>query len=353
MNKKHSMRNVLYSLMRPFLLRWGVSDITLLLCRMLRWSNKWPLSYPQLAQPGVCQHMGLSFANPVGLAAGFDTNGDFIDELAELGFGFLEVGTVTPLPQESSVQPRMVYFAHQKSLLYRTVLPNLGVQYLVKRLQASLYLQQGGTVGVSIGKNDHTPVHHMRQDFEACFIKVHDYASYVALDLSFLATVPLSEFDRLYSLLQAIKRLQMQLAHQRKRYVPIVLKISPDMSIEQVTYVSNFCLDLYIDGIISGHGSVRRVVDPFVQFFPDQPGRVSGASVQEFSRTMLRQVVEKTSPSKICLINSGGLLSAQDVSTSIQLGADLVQLYTGLIDQGPRLIEESLTAIFQLEQLVS
>lgn len=290
-----------------------------------------------------CTVMGLRFANPVGLAAGLDKNGDYIDALAALGFGFIEVGTVTPRPQPGNPRPRLFRLPAARAIINRMGFNNRGVDYLVERVRHSRYR---GVLGINIGKNADTPVERAAEDYLIGLRKVYPHAGYVAVNISSPNTPNLrrlQEHDALLALLQALKAEQARLAEQHRRYVPLAVKIAPDLSAEAVADVAALIRDQHIDAVIATNTTLDRTA---VSTLPhgNEAGGLSGAPLTVRATEVVRQlraVVGEAVP----IIAVGGIMNAADAAAKRQAGAALVQLYTGFIYRGPVLIDEALAAL--------
>ncbi len=282
--------------------------------------------------------MGLDFPNPVGLAAGMDKNGDYIDALGALGFGFIEIGTVTPRPQPGNPQPRLFRLPKANAIINRMGFNNKGVDYLVSSVKRSGYK---GILGINIGKNFDTPIEKAADDYLTCLRKVYPYASYVAVNISSPNTKNLRQLqqsDELENLLAALKAEQKSLAGQHGKYVPLALKIAPDLDTEQVIAIADLLLKHGIDGVIATNTTIGR---EGVEGLPhaDESGGLSGAPLRKKSTAVIRQL-SLALQGKIPIIGVGGILNGLDAAEKIQAGASLVQIYTGLIYRGPELVAE-------------
>ena len=325
---------MLYSLARPLLFSLSeehAHELTLAMLRK-RAGKLWPGSVP--ASPR--EVMGIEFPNPVGLAAGLDKNGDCIDGLADLGFGFIEVGTVTPRPQPGNPQPRLFRLPNAQALINRMGFNNLGVDYLVGAVKQSRYK---GVLGINIGKNKDTPVEDAVQDYLSCQQKVHAYASYLVVNVSSPNTPGLRSLqhgDALNALLGTLREAQTRLDAEHRRRVPLVIKIAPDNSEEELQAMGEAFVQHGIDGVCVGNTTLSR---EGVQGLPkgDEQGGLSGAPLKPIANQALA-TMSQTLKGRIPIIGVGGINSAVDALEKQQLGADLVQIYSGLIYQGPGLI---------------
>jgi dihydroorotate dehydrogenase len=287
--------------------------------------------------------MGLVFPNPVGLGAGLDKNGDCIDGLAALGFGFIEIGTVTPLPQPGNPKPRLFRLPQANAIINRMGFNNDGVDKLIENVQRAKYK---GILGINIGKNAATPIEHAADDYLVCLRKVYPYASYVAVNISSPNTKNLRQLqgeDALNDLLKSLKAGQQILADTHGKYVPIVLKIAPDMEAGQVAQIARLLMQHRIDGVIATNTTLSR---EGVENLPHgiETGGLSGAPVRDKSTTVIRQLAAELQGT-LPIIGVGGILSGADAVEKIRAGAALVQIYSGLIYHGPALVAESCAAI--------
>jgi dihydroorotate dehydrogenase len=287
--------------------------------------------------------MGLTFPNPVGLAAGLDKNGDCIDGLAALGFGFIEIGTITPLPQPGNPKPRLFRLPQANAIINRMGFNNDGVDKLIENVQRADYR---GILGINIGKNAGTPIEHAADDYLICLRKVYAHASYVAVNISSPNTRNLRQLqgeDALNDLLKSLKAEQQKLADTHGKYVPIVLKIAPDMEAGQVAQIARLLMQHRIDGVIATNTTLSR---EGVENLPhgEESGGLSGAPVRGKSTGVIRQLAAELQGA-LPIIGVGGILSGSDAAEKIYAGAALVQIYSGLIYRGPALVAESCAAI--------
>lgn len=295
--------------------------------------------------PRTC--MGITFPNPVGMAAGLDKDGTYIDGLAALGFGFIEIGTVTPRAQAGNPQPRMFRLPQAQAIINRMGFNNGGVDAFVRNVQTSKFYQnKEGILGLNIGKNADTPIERAADDYLHCLEKVYPYASYVTVNISSPNTKNLRQLQggsELDALLAQIKEKQMWLSDQHKRYVPIALKIAPDVDSEQIKTIADTLIRHNLDAVIATNTTITRDAVTGLQH-AEQAGGLSGAPVFELSNSVIRHLKAELG-NAIPIIGVGGILSGKDAQMKIDAGASLVQLYTGLIYRGPALITESAKAI--------
>lgn len=282
--------------------------------------------------------MGLEFPNPVGLAAGFDKNGRHIDALASLGFGFIEIGTITPQPQPGNPRPRLFRIPKAKALINRMGFNNDGIVETTKNLEQASYT---GIIGISIGKNAKTPLEQAVGDYLEAFRHVYRYANYVALNISSPGTKQLrklQEPEYLSYLLSTLKEEQKVLTDINKKYVPLVVKLAPDFKNVELRTVAKTLLAHRIDGIIATNTTLSREgVEGLHNAAED--GGLSGAPLAKMALNTLTEL-NKYVEGGIPIIASGGIMGVEDALSRIEAGASLVQVYTGLVYKGPRLLKD-------------
>lgn len=333
---------MLYSLARPLLFTLAPERAHELTLSMLDKAYKLGFMHQKVAnKPVTC--MGIEFPNPVGLAAGLDKNGAHIDALAALGFGFIEIGTITPRPQAGNPQPRLFRIPEAKAIINRMGFNNDGVDKLVENVKASKFK---GILGINIGKNADTPVEDAVSDYLICLEKVYNYASYITVNISSPNTKNLRSLqsgDALTELLQTLKDRQLELAEQYNHYVPLVLKVAPDLKIEDINFISTQLLKFKIDGLIVTNTTLGR---EGVENLPNgnEAGGLSGAPVFEKSTECLRQF-SKILDGRMPLIGVGGIVSGDQAVIKQQAGASLIQVYSGLIYTGPTLVKDCVDAM--------
>jgi len=291
--------------------------------------------------------MGITFPNPVGLAAGLDKDGAYIDGLAALGFGFIEIGTVTPRAQPGNPRPRMFRLPEANAIINRMGFNNGGVDAFVRNVQASrFYRNREGVLGLNIGKNADTPIERAADDYLICLEKVYPYASYVTVNISSPNTKNLRQLQgasELDALLSTLKDAQQRLADQHKRYVPIALKIAPDVDGEQVKNIADALLRHRFDAVIATNTTITRDAVKGMAH-AEEAGGLSGAPVFEASNQVIRALKAELGDT-VPIIGVGGILSGADARAKVEAGAKLVQLYSGLIYRGPALIRECADAL--------
>jgi dihydroorotate dehydrogenase len=339
---------LLYALARPFLFSLDPEAAHNLTLPSLKRAAALGLT-KAIAQPRPDPRtvMGLTFANPVGLAAGLDKDGAYIDGLASLGFGFIEIGTVTPRAQPGNPRPRMFRLPQANAIINRLGFNNGGVDAFVANVQASkFYRNREGVLGLNIGKNADTPIERAADDYLHCLEKVYPYASYVTINISSPNTKNLRQLQgesELDALLSHLKDAQQRLADRHMRYVPIALKIAPDIDAEQIRTIAAALMRHKMDAVIATNTTITRDA---VQGMPhaEETGGLSGAPVFELSNRVIRALKSQLGDA-LPIIGVGGIFSGKDAQAKIDAGASLVQVYTGLIYRGPALIRECAAAL--------
>ncbi|MEH6551096.1 MAG: quinone-dependent dihydroorotate dehydrogenase [Pseudomonadales bacterium] len=280
--------------------------------------------------------MGIQLANPVGLAAGLDKNGAYLPALSGLGFGFIEVGTVTPKPQPGNPKPRIFRLPQAQAIINRMGFNNDGIDKLLSNVNKS---QFEGVLGINIGKNKDTPADEAVNDYLICLRKAYPHASYITVNLSSPNTPGLRDLqfgEPLKRLLGELKEAQQQLAGQYGRLVPIAVKIAPDLALADVESVAKTLVDSGMDGVIATNTTIAKEA---VSYLPDgdEAGGLSGAPLTTASTRIISELTDVLE-GKLPIIGVGGIMCAEDALAKRQAGAKAVQLYTGFIYQGPRLI---------------
>lgn len=296
---------------------------------------------PPVEDPFEC--LGIRFLNRVGLAAGLDKDGDHIEGLAALGFGFLEIGTTTPRPQPGNPKPRMFRLRAADAIINRMGFNNKGVDYLCDRVRESSYR---GVLGINIGKNKDTPAEKAADDYLPCLDRVYPLASYVTVNLSSPNTPGLRDLqfgEPLEQLLGALKERQAQLADKHGRYVPMLLKIAPDMADADLLQVCDVVRQHRIDALIATNTTIAREAVVGMRH-SEEAGGLSGAPLTWRSNEVVRLLSERVA-GELPLIGVGGIMNGADAKERISSGADLVQIYTGFIYAGPALINDAAAAI--------
>ncbi|ROR11288.1 quinone-dependent dihydroorotate dehydrogenase [Erwinia sp. JUb26] len=287
--------------------------------------------------------MGLTFKNPLGLAAGLDKNGECIDAFGAMGFGFIEIGTVTPRPQPGNDKPRMFRVVEAQGIINRMGFNNLGVDHLVENVKKAHY---DGILGINIGKNKDTPVEQGKEDYLTCMDKIYPYAGYIAINISSPNTPGLRSLqygEALDDLLQAIKTRQGELQQRHHKYVPVAVKIAPDLSEEELIQVADSLQRHNIDGVIATNTTLDRSLIKGLKHC-DEAGGLSGRPVQLRSTEIIRRLSAELKGS-MPIIGVGGIDSLVSAREKMEAGASLVQIYSGFIYKGPPLIKEIVTHI--------
>jgi dihydroorotate dehydrogenase len=299
-----------------------------------------PAAKPTVAEP--VEVMGLSFPNRIGLAAGLDKNGEAIDGLALIGFGFIEIGTITPRPQPGNPRPRMFRLPEVRGIINRMGFNNHGVDTLVANVQHAKFK---GILGINIGKNFDTPIENAADDYLICLDKVYAHASYVTVNISSPNTKNLRQLQgesELDDLLGKLKAAQTRLADTHGRYVPLTLKIAPDLEPEQVINIADALRRHRIDGVIATNTTISRDKVQGIRY-GEQQGGLSGAPVFEASTAVVRQLAQALG-GELPIIAAGGVLDGRGAKAKIDAGASLVQVYSGLVYRGPALVRECVRA---------
>lgn len=340
-----------YSLARPFL--FGLDpetahEVTMhSLARLQGTPLQWAYCNGMVDDP--IELAGLRFPNRVGLAAGLDKNARCIDGLGAMGFGFVEVGTVTPKPQPGNPKPRMFRLPQANALINRLGFNNDGLEAFIANVKRSSFRQKGRILGLNIGKNAATAIENATSDYLVCLDGVYPHADYVTVNISSPNTSNLRSLqgdEALEGLLGAIARQREALARQHGRRVPIFVKIAPDLDASQVGLIAAALVRHGMDGVVATNTTVSREA---VKGLPhaEEAGGLSGSPVLEASNRViaqLRAALGKQFP----IIGVGGIMSAQDAVSKIQAGADVVQIYTGLIYKGPDLVSDAARALKRL-----
>lgn len=293
------------------------------------------------ARPVTC--MGLTFKNPLGLAAGLDKNGECIDALGAMGFGSIEIGTVTPRPQPGNDKPRIFRLVDAEGLINRMGFNNHGVDYLVENVKKAHF---DGVLGINIGKNKDTPVEHGKDDYLICMENIYPYAGYIAINISSPNTPGLRTLqygEALDDLLSGIKNKQLELQQKHQKYVPVAVKIAPDLLPEELIQVADSLVRHNIDGVIATNTTLDRSLVQGMKHC-DETGGLSGRPLQLKSTEIIRMLSAELN-GRLPIIGVGGIDSVIAAREKIAAGASLVQIYSGFIFKGPPLIKEIVTHI--------
>jgi dihydroorotate dehydrogenase len=338
---------MLYSLLRRFLFLLpaelshdlGLQGLRLLhRCGLIGWLRQVVPALPVTV-------FGLQFPNPVGLAAGLDKNADYLAALGALGFGFIEVGTVTPRPQAGNPQPRLFRLPAERAIINRMGFNNKGVDHMVTQLARRQYR---GILGVNIGKNLTTKVENAADDYLHCLRKVYAYADYIVVNLSSPNTPGLRSLqfgEQLESLLTTLQAEQQLLAQQQQRQVPLLLKIAPDLTQDEITSIAATVCKVGIAGVIATNTTLSRTG---VEQSPlaTEAGGLSGAPLAAASTGVLTQLTQALA-GRLPVIGVGGIVEGRQAADKVAAGAALVQVYSGFIYRGPALIRDVVLAITQ------
>jgi dihydroorotate dehydrogenase len=332
-----------YTLIKPFLFRVDPEFAHHISLKILKFAYSLNLIRTGNIHPSHTVNIaGLTFPNRVGLAAGFDKNGDYIDALASLGFGFIEVGTVTLQEQSGNSSPRIFRLTQQQAIINRLGFNNKGCDYLIERLKN---IKFRGILGINIGKSHTTSLHAASDEYVELFKKVFPYASYITINISSPNTNELRQLqhgDLLSTLLQKLKQTQIKLHQQYNKYVPIVIKISPDVTQKELIQMAEIFLQEKIDAVIATNTTISRV--GLHDALASQVGGLSGKPLCSMSTAIIKQL-NVLLGDKIPIIASGGVLNKQDAQEKMNAGARLIQVYTGLIYSGPGLIKQLIKII--------
>jgi dihydroorotate dehydrogenase len=335
----------MYSLIQKFLFtqdaEWS-HDFTINWLRRTQ-SNVLNYAYKQNLVEKPVEVFGLTFKNPVGLAAGLDKNGECIDAFAAMGFGFIEIGTVTPKPQQGNDKPRMFRLPAGQAIINRMGFNNKGVDNLIDNVKQAKYT---GILGINIGKNKQTPEAEALNDYLICLRKVYNYASYITVNISSPNTPGLRNLQHgqvLDALLAGLKSEQKLLQAQYSKYVPILVKIAPDLTDQEIVDMSNSLIKAGIDGVIATNTTLDRT-EVFGQQYATEAGGLSGAVLTAKSQLFTEKLAKEIA-GRIPVVGVGGIHSAETAKARIKAGSSLIQVYSSLIFQGPKVIKEIVNGI--------
>ena len=301
------------------------------------------LAWSQSVPDKPTQFLGLEFKNPVGLAAGLDKNAECIDAFAQMGFGYIEVGTVTPRPQAGNDKPRIFRLPEQQAIINRMGFNNKGVDNLVANVKAAKY---DGILGINIGKNKDTPNEQGKDDYIHCMRKVYEHASYITVNISSPNTPGLRDLqygEALDDLLSSLKNEQLDLQAKHGKTVPMLVKVAPDLDAIQVEQVTQSLMQNNIDGVIATNTTLDRSAVTGLKH-ADEAGGLSGLPVQQKSTEIVREI-KRISNGQLPIIGVGGISDAQSAKDKMDAGADLLQVYTGFIYQGPAIVKKILKGL--------
>lgn len=329
----------MYSFIRKLLFLLPPETAHHLTLNGLVFANKLGLLRKDDQQQTAVSVMGVDFPNRIGLAAGLDKNGEYIQALSALGFGFIEIGTVTPEPQEGNIKPRLFRLPKAKAIINRMGFNNKGIDYLTDRVAEVRKNGFTGVIGINIGKNFDTSVENATEDYLIGLRIAYPYASYITVNISSPNTPGLRDLqygDELNKLLVSLKAEQMTLTAKHKIYKPIAVKVAPDLNAEEITDIAEALLDNNIDALIATNTTLARDAVSNLRH-GEESGGLSGAPVRESSTEVIRQF-HSILKDQVPIIGVGGVSSGKDVQDKLEAGASLVQIYTGLIYEGPDLV---------------
>lgn len=332
----------IYQTIRPLLFACPAERTHHMALKLLNLQAKLFNTYPEWALQKPVQISGLSFPNPLGLAAGFDNHAAHLPALFHLGFGFIEVGAITPRAQAGNPKPRLFRLEPQESLLNRMGFCNLGVDYLVENLKKR---PRGRIVGVNIGKNSDTPLANALEDYVYCFNKVAPFCDYVTVNISSPNTVGLRQLqhgDYCRHLLAGLKKAQSEYAEEAHRTVPLWVKVAPDLSDEEIKALADIFCEVGMEGIVATNTTIAR--DNVPPQWRDEAGGISGKALNARADAVLTRFYAAVGED-IPLIGVGGIFSLDDAKRKLQAGAKLLQVYSGLIYEGPGLVKEIVTGL--------
>ncbi|MEZ5537479.1 MAG: quinone-dependent dihydroorotate dehydrogenase [Thiolinea sp.] len=333
----------MYSLLRKLLFLFPAETSHHLALNSLKIAEKTTLLGKGNPLPGKPVNvMGIDFPNPVGLAAGLDKNGEYIDAMAALGFGFIEIGTVTPRPQPGNPLPRMFRLPEAKAIINRMGFNNHGLDYLLGQVEKAKYQ---GVLGINIGKNADTAVERAVDDYLIALQRVYAHADYITVNISSPNTPGLRTLqygDELQQLLATLKAEQHKLAEQYEKYVPLAVKVAPDLTPDEIHSMAGVFLDNKIDALIATNTLLDKTAVRDLRYGAEQGG-LSGQPLTQKSTEVIRAFCQQLGDD-VPVIGVGGIMSGEDAKAKMEAGAKLVQLYSGFIYAGPGLIKDCIKA---------
>ena len=337
-----------YTFLRPWLFCLDPEQAHNLTLSNLDRAQRWGLLDKLVSKPIVDPHRvcGIEFPNPVGLAAGLDKDGKHIDALATLGFGFLEIGTVTPRPQPGNPKPRMFRLPEAQAIINRMGFNNDGVEACVTRVRNSQFWQKGGILGLNIGKNASTPIEDAASDYVLGMEAVYDIATYITVNISSPNTKNLRALqgeDMLRDLLRNLDNARKRLSDRTGIRKPVFLKIAPDLDEDDIHLIADLLVEFGMDAVIATNTTIARDAVQGLEH-SEEAGGLSGAPVRSASNAVIKTLKTRLGD-RLPIIGVGGILSGADAREKMRSGACLVQLYSGLIYKGPDLINECAKAL--------
>ena len=337
-----------YSFLRPWLFCLDPEKTHNLTLSNLDRAERWGLLQRFITKPIADPHTlcGIKFPNPVGLAAGLDKDGKHIDSLAALGFGFLEIGTVTPRAQDGNPKPRMFRLPEAEGIINRMGFNNDGVDACVARVRKSKFWQSGGVLGLNIGKNASTPIDQASQDYVFAMAAVYEIASYITVNISSPNTQHLRSLqseEMLRSFLHDLSEERKKLSDRYGVYKPLFLKIAPDLDQQDLHLIADLLVEFGIDAVIATNTTISREAIKGMEYC-EEAGGLSGAPVRAASSQVIKTLKARLG-NTLPIIGVGGILSGADAREKIMAGASLIQLYSGLIYRGPKLVNECASAL--------
>jgi len=337
-----------YSFLRPWLFCLDPEQAHNLTLTNLDRAQRWGLLEKFLTQPladprTLC---GITFSNPVGLAAGLDKDGKHIDALAALGFGFLEIGTVTPRPQPGNPKPRMFRLTQAQAIINRMGFNNDGVEACVARVRRSRFWQSGGVLGLNIGKNASTPIEDAASDYVLAMDAVYEIATYITVNISSPNTQNLRALqgeEMLRALLGSLDEARKRLSDRFGVRKPLFLKIAPDLDHGDINLIADLLMEFGVDAVIATNTTITRDAVQGMEH-SQEIGGLSGAPVRMASNIVIKALKARLG-NQVPIIGVGGILSGADAKEKIAAGASLIQVYSGLIYRGPDLVNECAKAL--------
>jgi len=339
----------MYQIVRNILFWFDAEEVHYFSMNMLRFLCRFSFTKKflkkKLTPQGIFSKevFGITFSNPVGLAAGFDKNAKYLDELETLGFGFVEIGTVTPLPQSGNPKPRLFRLPKDKALINRMGFNNEGAKAAAKRVRRFRDKNKSALIiGGNIGKNKNTPNEDAWKDYEMCFNELHDAVDYFVVNVSSPNTPGLRDLQQKDSLKKILTNLQ-QINQKKNIQKPLLLKISPDLNQHDLDEIIDLAMEIKLDGLVAANTTVRRnnLITSEKEISEMGAGGLSGKPLREEATRITNYIHERTKGT-IPIISSGGIFDANDAKEKFENGADLIQVWTGFIYEGPAIVKKIL-----------